>query len=218
MAQVNLTLNQDEILLLLASGDSSAAFRELLTNSLNQFLAVESAAKLGADPYERTEGRQDQRNGSRERPLTTRIWTLVLSVPRHRRQPYHTMLFDNYQRNEAALITTMAEMVIGGVSTRKVSRVMEELCGKEFSKSAVSEACKKLDPEVEAFRNRPIDPGRYPFLMVDATYSRPGRTTGRSPGPLWRPSGSPEAGIGNSWASTSSRMRATPPGPHSYRA
>lgn len=170
MAQVNLTLNQEEILLLLSSGNSAKAFKTLLTKSLNQFLVAESANKLGADPYERTEERQDQRNGTRERLLTTRIGTIVLNVPRHRKQPFHTMLFENYQRSEAALIATMAEMVIEGVSTRKVAKVMEELCGKEFSKSVVSEACKKLDPEVEAFRKRPIDPGRYPFLMVDATY------------------------------------------------
>lgn len=170
MAQINLTLNQEEILQLLSSGDNSSAFKELLTKSLNQFLAAESAAQLKVEPYERSEERQDQRNGIRERPLTTRLGTITLQVPRHRNQPFHTMIFDNYQRSETALITTMAEMVIEGVSTRKVSKVMEELCGKQFSKSTVSEACKRLDKEVEAFRNRPIESGRYPFLMVDATY------------------------------------------------
>ena len=170
MAQVNLTLNQEEILHLLSSCDSSSAFKELLTKSLNQFLAAESATQLKAEPYERTEERQDQRNGTRERPLTTRLGTITLQVPRHRNQPFHTMIFENYQRSEAALISTMAEMVIGGVSTRKVAKVMEELCGKEFSKSTVSDACKQLDTEVEAFRIRPIKPGYYPFLMVDATY------------------------------------------------
>ncbi len=46
---------------------------------------------------------------------------------------------------------------------------METLCGKAFSKSTVSDACKELDRQVEAFRNRPIN-GRYPFMTVDATY------------------------------------------------
>ena len=169
MAQVNLTLNQEEILQLL-SGSSEDAFKELLTKTLNQFLLAESTVQLKAEPYERNEERQDQRNGMRERDLTTRIGTLTLNVPRHRNHPFHTMLFENYQRSEAALITTMAEMVIDGVSTRKVSRVMEELCGKEYSRSTVSEACKGLDEAVENFQNRPIEAGRYPFLMLDATY------------------------------------------------
>ena len=169
MAQVNITLSQEEILQLLKT-DSSETFRELLRNTLNQFISAESMEQLRAEPYERSDKRTDQRNGFRDRPLNTRIGTITLTVPRHRNQPFHTMLFDNYQRSESALITTMAEMVISGVSTRKVANVMETLCGKEFSKSTVSEACKQLDKEVEAFRNSPLDPGAYPFIMLDATY------------------------------------------------
>jgi transposase-like protein len=63
----------------------------------------------------------------------------------------------------------MAEMVVNGVSTRKVSQVMETLCGKTYSKSTVSEACKELDKRVREFRERPLT-GEYPFLTVDATY------------------------------------------------
>lgn len=170
MAQVNLTLSQEEILQLLSAKNSSEAFKQMLKGSLNQFLLIESSSQLCAEPYERTEERRDQRNGTRERELTTRLGTITLSVPRHRNLPFHSMLFENYERHEAALIVTMAEMVVSGVSTRKVAKVMETLCGKEFSKSTVSEACKTLDKEVEAFRNRPLKPGNYPFLMVDATY------------------------------------------------
>ena len=79
------------------------------------------------------------------------------------------MLFDNYSRSEAALISTMSEMVVHGVSTRKVSQIVETLCGTSVSKSAVSEVCKDLSREVEDFRNRPLT-GPYPFLTVDATY------------------------------------------------
>jgi len=42
------------------------------------------------------------------------------------------------------------EIVINGVSTRKVRRVVtEELCGAIFSKSTVSDLRKVLDPVVE---------------------------------------------------------------------
>lgn len=63
----------------------------------------------------------------------------------------------------------MAEMVVNGVSTRKVSKVMETLCGTSFSKSKVSEVCKDMDKVVHEFQNRSLD-GEYPFLTVDATY------------------------------------------------
>lgn len=168
MAQLNITLNQDEILQLL-SNSRDDAFKSLLTESLNSILQAESTAQLGAEPYERSANRSDSRNGSRNRELNTRIGTITLNVPRHRNVPFHTLVFDNYSRSEAALVTTMAEMVVNGVSSRKVSKVMETLCGTNYSKSTVSEACKGLDKAVDTFKNRPLE-GSYKFLYIDATY------------------------------------------------
>ena len=168
MAQINITLDQEEILQLLCD-DRDEAFRQLLQNSLNSVLKAESAEQLKAAPYERSEKRTDSRNGSRQRRLATRIGSITLEVPRHRNVPFRTMIFDNYSRSEAALIACMAEMVVNGVSTRKVAKVVETLCGETYTKSTVSELCKELDEKVEEFRNRPLE-GHYPFIEVDATY------------------------------------------------
>jgi transposase-like protein len=168
MAQLNITLNQDEILQLL-SNNREDAFKSLLTECLNGVLQAESTEQLGAEPYERSVTRSGSRNGTRERQLNTRIGTITLAVPRHREKPFHTLVFENYSRSEAALVTTMAEMVVNGVSTRKVATVMETLCGKNFSKSTVSEACKSLDKAVNEFKYRPLE-DRYEFMYVDATY------------------------------------------------
>ena len=168
MAQLNITLNQDEILQLLSSSRDDA-FKQLLQDSLNTILQAESTEQLKAEKYERSEERTDSRNGTRERQLTTRLGQIELTVPRHRDVPFRSLIFDNYNRSEAALVSTMAEMVIAGVSTRKVSKVVETLCGTSYSKSMVSEVCKELDGAVNQFRNRPLtDP--YPFILIDATY------------------------------------------------
>ena len=168
MAQLNITLNQEEIQALLLD-DRGEAFKKILQTSLNKILQVESAEQLKAAPYERSEERTDCRNGSRDRDLNTRVGRITLHVPRHRNVPFKTLVFDNYSRSEAALVAGMAEMVVNGVSTRKVSRVMETLCGTSFSKSAVSDVCKDLDTAVKKFQTRPLE-GDYPFLTVDATY------------------------------------------------
>ncbi len=168
MAQFNITLNQEEILQLLLE-DRGDAFKSILQASLNKILQVESSEQLKAAPYERSEDRTDSRNGTRERELNTRIGRIVLHVPRHRNVPFKTLVFDNYSRSEAALIASMAETVVNGVSTRKVSKVMETLCGTSFSKSTVSEVCRDLDKAVAEFRTRSLE-GEYPFLTVDATY------------------------------------------------
>ena len=168
MAQINITLNQEEIQELLRE-NRPESFRKLLEESLNSILKAESKEQLGAERYERSEERKDSRNGMRERTLQTRIGRITLDVPRHRNVPFKTLVFDNYKRSEAALIGVMAEMVVNGVSSRKVGTVMEELCGTNFSKSTVSEACKELDKAVDEFRIRPLTE-EYPFVMVDATY------------------------------------------------
>lgn len=168
MAELHFTLNQEEILQVF-SENRSEGFRALFEAAVNSVLKAESAEQLKAERYERSGDREDYRNGVRERTLKTRIGAITLQVPRHRNVPFKTLVFDNYGRSESALIATMAEMVVNGVSTRKISTVMETLCETSFSKSTVSEVCKDLDEDVKAYRERPIE-GVYPFLMVDATY------------------------------------------------
>lgn len=169
MAQINLTLTHEEVKQVL-TGDRDEAMKFLLERLLNEVMKAESEEQLGAGKHERTEERQDYRNGTRERELNTRIGTLTLRVPRHRNEPFHTMVFENYQRSEASLIATLVQMVIMGVSSRKVEKVVMTLCGTSFSKSTVSELCKGLDKDIHLFKNRPLDIQEAPFLMLDATY------------------------------------------------
>ena len=168
MTQVNITINYEEMVALF-SKERSEAFAYLMEKILNAFLIAESEEQIGAGMHERSEDRKDYRNGTRDRPLVTRIGSITLKVPRHRNVPFVSMIFDNYQRSEAALISAMVEMVVQGVSTRKVSNVVEELCGATFSKSTVSELCKQLDEGVNQFKNRQLS-ATYPFVIVDAKY------------------------------------------------
>jgi len=163
MAQLNITLNTELLHELFSKETKDQAFTKLLEEILNQVLLAQSAEQLGAAPYERSEQRTAYRNGFRDRDLTTRIGTITLRVPRHRNGEFSTSMFQRYQRSEQALILAMIEMVINGVSTRKIENVTEELCGKSFSKSTVSNLCKQLDPIVKAFQNRQLEK-HYPFL------------------------------------------------------
>jgi transposase-like protein len=169
MAQFNITLESELLHGLFSKDGRDDAFSKLLETILNQVLLAQSAEQLGAGPYERTEDRTAYRNGFRERGLTTRVGTITLNVPRHRNGEFSTTMFERYQRSEQALVLAMIEMVINGVSTRKIEMVTEELCGKSFSKSTVSNLCQRLDPLVAAFRSRPLNK-KYPFLVADAIY------------------------------------------------
>ena len=168
MAQINITLNQEELLALICKGNDEL-LKVILERSLNTVMKAQSEDQLGAAPYARCEERNDYRNGFRERALTTRIGTITLQVPRHRFNAFETEIFERYSRSESALIATMSEMVICGVSTRKIAKVIDSLCGETISKSAVSNICKQLEAEVKEFQERPLTEP-YPFLTVDATY------------------------------------------------
>src|SRR5450830_1751648 len=88
-------------------------------------------------------------------------------------------LFARYQRSEKALVLALMEMYVVGVSTRKVSRVTEELCGTSFSKSTISALCKRLDVDLNAWRTRPLSDHAWPYLFVDARYEKVRRASTR---------------------------------------
>jgi transposase-like protein len=64
----------------------------------------------------------------------------------------------------------MAEMYVQGVSTRKVSAIVEGLCGTSVSSTQVSDCAKRLDAELQKWRDRPI--GACPYLVFDARYEK----------------------------------------------
>jgi putative transposase len=169
MAQFNITINSEELHELFLGNSRDEAVAKLLEKIFNEVLLCQSEEQLSAKPYERTDQRKGYRNGYYNRGLTTRVGTLNLRIPRHRNGEFSTELFERYQRSEQALLLAMMEMVVNGVSTRKIETITQELCGKKFSKSTISSLCKKLDPIVHAFRTRPLE-SHYPFLIVDALY------------------------------------------------
>ncbi|WP_067937141.1 IS256 family transposase [Alicyclobacillus kakegawensis] len=165
MAQYQITLNDDTLKALFLQDGGVA---KLVEQVLNQVLQAQVTEQLKAAPYERTDERQGYRNGTVPHTLTTRVGRLTLRVPRVRNGQFSTELFARYQRSEQALVLAMMEMVINGVSTRKVAKITEELCETEFSKSTVSDLCKRLDPIVHAWNNRSLREHCYPFVLVDA--------------------------------------------------
>jgi putative transposase len=166
MTRINLTLSEETLHHLISGDDKGISM--LLREALNQILEHQRTEQIEAARYERTETRRGLRNGYKPRKLNTRVGTLNLRVPQIRDGVFSTELFRRYQRSEQALVLALMEMVVNGVSTRKVARITEELCGTEFSASTVSSLCKQLDPIVEGWKNRSLAGQAFPFVLVDA--------------------------------------------------
>jgi putative transposase len=147
---------------------SEEALRQMLTTLVQETLEREFTHFLGAAPHEHTPTRRGWRNGHRRRRFTTRVGTLELRVPRDRAGAFQPSLFARYERSEQAFVAALVEMYIQGVSTRKVAKVVETLCGAHVSASAVSSVVKKLDGELTAWRERDLGGQPYPYLVLDA--------------------------------------------------
>jgi len=170
MATYNITLDEEKARELFLSSYTDGAMKDLLTQVLNQILDARATELCGAELYEHSDERRDYRNGYRDRSLVTRFGKIELAVPRLRGQSVlGEGLIESYSRSEQALMAGIAEMVINGVSTRKIDTVSQVLFGTTISKSQVSRVCKMLDPVVEEFRQRALCEW-YPFLVVDAMY------------------------------------------------
>ena len=144
-----------------------AAIQEVV----QEVLEAEMDEAIGARKGVRTPDRTSYRSGYYTRGLITRIGKLELEVPQDRKGHFSTEVFERYQRSEKALVSSLAEMYVQGVSTRKVKAITEELCGHAFSASSISRINQSLDEELKKFATRKLEE-EYPYLILDARYEK----------------------------------------------
>jgi len=159
----------------------------VLSLILNQAMRLERSQFLGAGEYERSAERRGYANGFKSRAVQTRIGTLPVEIPQVRSfygqngsgsrsggngesLDFYPSALEKGVRSERALKLAIAEMYVQGVSTRKVTKVLEEMCGLDVSSTQVSRFAKLLDSEMEAWRNRPL--GEVVYLILDARYEK----------------------------------------------
>lgn len=139
---------------------------------INHAMLIERQRHLQASPYQRTPSRQGLANGFKERSLNTRVGPLDLRVPqvRNSERPFYPSALERGQRSERALVIAIAEMYLQGTSTRRVSKILEKLCGLEITSTQVSRATAELDDMLASWRQRPIPPIAH--LILDARYEK----------------------------------------------
>jgi transposase-like protein len=147
--------------------DGMAQAMELL---INECMKIERQQALGAGPYQRSQARRGQANGFKPKRLKTRIGQLELAVPQVRGAKFYPRALERGSRSEKALRLALAEMYVQGVSTSKVTKITEELCGCEISSSDVSRATALLDEDLAKWRSRPL--GQVKYLVLDARYEK----------------------------------------------
>lgn len=156
----------------LLSREGFAGFPEALRLLLNEAMKAERSAALGAGPHERSPERRGYANGYKDKAVATRVGELALKVPQVRGDvAFYPSALERGLRSERALKLAVAEMYVQGVSTRRVTAVMQKLCGGlEISSGQVNRVAQLLDEELSAWRLRPLD--EVPYLVLDARYEK----------------------------------------------
>jgi transposase-like protein len=143
---------------------------EMLKVLINTAMQAERSKHLQAGEYERTEERKGYANGYKPKTVRTRLGEITFAIPQVREGGFYPSALEKGLRSERALVSTLAEMYVQGVSTRKVKAITEELCGLEISASQVSRATAQLDAVLQEWRERPLGAIRY--LYLDALYEK----------------------------------------------
>ena len=160
-----------ELLDALRVGEGTDLVRQLAQWALQQLIEAEAAAAIGADPWERGEGRVTHRNGHRPRVLSTKAGDLQLGIPKLRKGSFFPEILEPRRRIDQALYAVIMEAYVNGVSTRSVDDLVAAMgVDTGISKSQVSRICAGLDTRVDAFRNRTLGHINFPYVYLDATY------------------------------------------------
>jgi len=156
--------------------------REMIGFAAQRLMALEVEGLTGAGHGERSAERINHRNGYRDRDWETRAGTVELRIPKLRKGSYFPAFLEPRRMAEKALAAVIQEAYVQGVSTRSVDELVKAMGMTGISKSQVSRLCGEIDDKVHTFLNRPLE-GEWPYLWLDATYLKPGRTGGSS---RWR--------------------------------
>ena len=160
-----------ELLEAFRAGDGADLIRESVRIVLQELIETEAAQVVGAERYERTPTRTTQRNGGRERVLSTQAGDVSLRIPKLRQGAFFPVILEPRRRIDQALHAVVMEAYVHGVSTRSVDDLVQALgIDTGISKSEVSRICAGLDEAVTAFRTRTLGHTGFPYVYLDATY------------------------------------------------
>ena len=167
MSEKIVQLNEEVI-----KGQLKELVRGSVEETLNELLEAEAEKLTQAARYERNEQRQGYRSGHYSRNLTTTSGDVTLKVPKLKGISFETAIIERYRRRESSVEEALIEMYLAGVSVRRVEDITEALWGSKVSPATISELNKKAYVHIEAWRNRPLQGGRYPYVYVDGIYLR----------------------------------------------
>ncbi|XHR31067.1 MAG: transposase [Chthoniobacteraceae bacterium] len=130
-------------------------------------------SNITAAPYERTPERKGYANGFKPKTRNTRLGAMTVAVSQVRGEVnFYPSALERERRSERALPLAIAEMYVQGVSTRKVTAILEQLVGTlPISSTQIRRAAAQLDAQLNSWRNCSLDSVAYRYLEANVPES-----------------------------------------------
>jgi putative transposase len=109
--------------------------REMLQFVAQRLMEADVEGRCGAAYGERAVGRENCRNGYRDRRWETRAGTIDLKIPKLRQGSYFPGFLEPRRTAEKALAAVIQEAYVQGVSTRSVDELVKAMGMSGISKS-----------------------------------------------------------------------------------
>ena len=162
-------LIQDEYDIKSAS-DIEAALLDMFGGFIEQALEAELDQHLGYSRYDfRHKSTSNTRNGRKPKTIQTRLGETTVQAPRDREGSFQPQIVAKRQTNVIGIEDKILSLYAKGLSTRDISKTLEEIYGFETSHETISAVTDKVIPLIQEWQQRPLEPV-YPIIYLDALH------------------------------------------------
>lgn len=150
------------------AGDIQDALKDLLGDTLENMLKAELDDHLDYE-YGEAPLSLNTRNGTTKKTLKSSYGEIGIEIPRDRESSFDPQAVKKYQKDISNIENQVISMYAKGMTTRDISRHIQEIYGFGMSEGMVSKITNKILPTIEEWQSRPLD-SVYPFVFLDAIH------------------------------------------------
>ena len=137
---------------------------------IEQALEAELDQHLGYSRYDfRHKSTSNTRNGRKPKTIQTRLGETTVQAPRDREGSFQPQIVPKRQTNVIGIEDKILSLYAKGLSTRDISKTLEEIYGFETSHETISAVTDKVIPLIQEWQQRPLEPV-YPIIYLDALH------------------------------------------------
>ena len=148
--------------------DIQDALKDLLGGTIKEMMEAEMDDHLGYQKSERSDS-DDYHNGYKSKRVNSSYGSMDIDVPQDRKSTFEPQIVKKRQKDISDIDQKIISMYAKGMTTRQISETIEDIYGFETSEGFISDVTDKILPQIEDWKNRPLDEV-YPILYIDAIH------------------------------------------------